>query len=314
MCLSEKGRKMNNLELIRLLANEIKDIEIQVGFKLFLDHKKQNNRIDTYNYYKKHIKVLLVFFSNEKISFFQNITNFHIGQLKDYLKNKDVKNVTINKFLQVLKCTINFLVDNDLITKPNLKIDKLKESKPELNIIDMNTAIKIIKYIFNEELKIQFRVAILLILTTGIRRTELIHIKTVNIHIEDSKIYLDRTKTGNSRYIYLVNEIKPLIQELLNERKDSTYLFLDKDGNQASQYMVDRYFRKLKKDLDIKNLSPHMLRHFYATILINNNTDINTVRLLMGHETISMTLRYIDTLNEKLKQANQENNPINILK
>ena len=305
---------MNNLELIRLLANEIKDIEIQVGFKLFLDHKKQNNRIDTYNYYKKHIKVLLVFFSNEKISFFQNITNFHIGQLKDYLKNKDVKNVTINKFLQVLKCTINFLVDNDLITKPNLKIDKLKESKPELNIIDMNTAIKIIKYIFNEELKIQFRVAILLILTTGIRRTELIHIKTVNIHIEDSKIYLDRTKTGNSRYIYLVNEIKPLIQELLNERKDSTYLFLDKDGNQASQYMVDRYFRKLKKDLDIKNLSPHMLRHFYATILINNNTDINTVRLLMGHETISMTLRYIDTLNEKLKQANQENNPINILK
>lgn len=314
MCLSEKGRKMNNLELIRLLANEIKDIEIQVGFKLFLDHKKQNNRIDTYNYYKKHIKVLLVFFSNEKISFFQNITNFHIGQLKDYLKNKGVKNVTINKFLQVLKCTINFLVDNDLITKPNLKIDKLKESKPELNIIDMDTAIKIIKYIFNEELKIQFRVAILLIITTGIRRTELIHIKTVNIHMEDSKIYLDRTKTGNSRYIYLVNEIKPLIQELLNERKDSTYLFLDKDGNQASQYMVDRYFRKLKKDLDIKNLSPHMLRHFYATILINNNTDINTVRLLMGHETISMTLRYIDTLNEKLKQANQENNPINILK
>lgn len=314
MCLSEKGRKMNNLELIRLLANEIKDIEIQLGFKLFLDHKKQNNRIDTYNYYKKHIKVLLVFFSNEKISFFQNITNFHIGQLKDYLKNKGVKNVTINKFLQVLKCTINFLVDNDLITKPNLKIDKLKESKPELNIIDMDTAIKIIKYIFNEELKIQFRVAILLIITTGIRRTELIHIKTVNIHMEDSKIYLDRTKTGNSRYIYLVNEIKPLIQELLNERKDSTYLFLDKDGNQASQYMVDRYFRKLKKDLDIKNLSPHMLRHFYATILINNNTDINTVRLLMGHETISMTLRYIDTLNEKLKQANQENNPINILK
>lgn len=314
MCLSEKGRKMNNLELIRLLANEIKDIEIQVGFKLFLDHKKQNNRIDTYNYYKKHIKVLLVFFSNEKISFFQNITNFHIGQLKDYLKNKDVKNVTINKFLQVLKCTINFLVDNDLITKPNLKIDKLKESKPELNIIDMNTAIKIIKYIFNKELKIQFRVAILLILTTGIRRTELIHIKTANIHIEDSKIYLDRTKTGNNRYIYLVNEIKPLIQELLNERKDSTYLFLDKDGNQASQYMVDRYFRKLKKDLDIKNLSPHMLRHFYATILINNNTDINTVRLLMGHETISMTLRYIDTVNEKLKEANQENNPINILK
>lgn len=314
MCLSEKGRKMNNLELIRLLANEIKDIEIQVGFKLFLDHKKQNNRIDTYNYYKKHIKVLLVFFSNEKVSFFQNITNFHIGQLKDYLKNKGVKNVTINKFLQVLKCTINFLVDNDLITKPNLKIDKLKESKPELNIIDIDTAIKIIKYIFNKELKIQFRVAILLILTTGIRRTELIHIKTANIHIEDSKIYLDRTKTGNNRYIYLVNEIKPLIQELLNERKDSTYLFLDKDGNQASQYMVDRYFRKLKKDLDIKNLSPHMLRHFYATILINNNTDINTVRLLMGHETISMTLRYIDTVNEKLKEANQENNPINILK
>ena len=66
------------------------------------------------------------------------------------------------------------------------------------------------------------------------------------------------------------------------------------------------FLAHIKKDLELKTLSPHKLRHTHATMLITNGADMNSIRLLLGHSTLNMTQRYIQMTNNKLKNINNK--------
>lgn len=297
-------------KLLKLLLEDTKDLEIETGFKIWLKFVMINKRLGTVDYYQKILKRLYLDLKSFKVITFQAITNDTIFQLTSLYKERKLSNNTINKFLTAINTVVNFLVDNDFITRPNFKIKKLKEEIPQIEIIDSRDLDTLIDYL-NQSNNIQLKLVFYLLLTTGVRRTELANIEIKNIDLKNNAIFLSHTKNGIPRDIFLIDEIKDLVIANMHKYENQTFLFTRTNSNEKiSTSTIDYYFKKIKKDLNIKVLSPHKLRHTYATYLVRNGADLNSVRLLLGHTTLSMTQKYLDFQNSLLKKVNKTFNPL----
>ena len=284
------------------------------GFNIWLTFTQAQLSQDTYKYYLKHFKCLKDFFQNNNIEYFDQITTYTFDAIIVFLKNKGLSNTTINKHITTLKICINFLNERKLTNVYVPKKIKLPETQPKIEIIEMEVLKEILIYLDQNKNK-NMKLCFLLMLTTGIRRTELTKIKVNNIDLKNGQIYLEDTKNHKPRMIYIItDEIKDLITELENQIPNQKFLFYSsKTNGYVTPNTVSSYFAKIKKDLELKTLSPHKLRHTYATMLINNGADMNSVRLLLGHSTLNMTQRYIQMTNNKLKNINNKFNPLNDL-
>ena len=284
------------------------------GFNIWLTFTQAQLSQDTYKYYLKHFKCLKDFFQNNNIEYFDQITTYTFDAIIVFLKNKGLSNTTINKHITTLKICINFLNERKLTNVYVPKKIKLPETQPKIEIIETEDLKEILIYLDQNKNK-NMKLCFLLMLTTGIRRTELTKIKVNNIDLKNGQIYLEDTKNHKPRMIYIItDEIKDLITELENQIPNQKFLFYSsKTNGYVTPNTVSSYFTKIKKDLELKTLSPHKLRHTYATMLINNGADMNSVRLLLGHSTLYMTQRYIQMTNNKLKNINNEFNPLNDL-
>lgn len=307
--------KIDSIELIKFLTKETKDIELEPGFNMWLNHVKINRRPATYQFYKCKVSRLLTYFNERNIYSFQKLDSVVMANYIVYCKNRGLKNTTINKTVIMIKSTINYLVNLDIITPINLKTEKLKEETPNIETISPENLKLIIEYLEAKGDPSMY-CAFMLMLTTGVRRTELINIQVKNIDLKSDQIYLERTKNGHPRYIYILDDkIKSLIVETMTQYPNQDYLFYSRlENKRATTSTIDNYFHKIKRDLGISTLSPHKLRHTYATMLIEQGADYNSVRLLLGHETWDMTKRYIQVKNSKLHAINNSFNPMNCIK
>ena len=150
-----------------------------------------------------------------------------------------------------------------------------------------------------------------LLLQTGVRRTELCTIRTSDVDLVNNRIYLEHTKTNAPRYIFFDDVLKSKIRILLNPK--STYLFTSKGNRFLSPSTLDSIFERMKKRLNIKMLSPHLLRHTFATYILKNGGNLEEVRLLLGHASYQMTQRYLHLLQDELKVTSLKYNPMSSL-
>ena len=176
-----------------------------------------------------------------------------------------------------------------------------------LPTINKNDIIKILNYFKNCFRDKKNILAFMLILTTGIRTNELVNIKNKNIDLKNKIIKLDFTKSGKERYIYIVDELIELVQLVKNNNE---FLFNDYENNQMTCNSLRCFFKHLKQNLNIEVLSPHKLRHFYATQLYKNSLDIYLTSQLLGHSDIKMTQIYLDIDNKDNQIKNQKYNPL----
>lgn len=303
---------INTDTLIQFLLQQQKvekSIELNTAYKIFMDHLSINNRQGTIEAYQCCLKPVYNFFNKNNI--------FRTNQITDEVINKFildrkpfVKNVTINKEIIGLKAMLNLLIKLKYIDGINFSFTKLKEEKPTIPQINKEDLNKIIEYLNQSKVSTKYKLIFFLILTTGIRTNELVNIKNKNIDLNNMTILLDFTKTGHSRYIY----INPTIENLIkNQISQKTYLFNDEDGNQLSANAVRMFFKHLRYDLDIEVLSPHKLRHYYATNLYNKSLDIHLVSKLLGHTNIKTTEIYLDVNDKNNQIKNDYYNPVNDL-
>ena len=301
-------------ELIKFLTQKTKDIQLQNGFNLWLKNVKVSKRNGTFDFYKYLLARLLKQLNLFNVNSFHQITSEIILNLINFYQQQGLSNNTIKKYLTGLKTVVNYLVECDFISSPNFILPHIKETKPQIEIIEEYDIQKILEYLNNSNDN-QMKLAFMLFLTTGIRRTELINITIKSIDLKNNVIHLPHTKNGYPRDIFIIDETKQLIIDNMSKFKDQEFLFTKSNENkQATTSLIDFYFYKIKRDLDIKILSPHKLRHTYATHLILNGADLNTVRLLLGHTSFEMTQRYIDFKSKHLEQINRKCNPIKKLK
>ena len=232
--------------------------------------------------------------------------------------NGKISNRSINRKVSSLKSFYKFLIKTDTIKSSPLKAHSpLKQSKKiqvpfsqeEINsLLDGD-------FFTNDYKGVLQKSIIAFFYFTGVRRIELITIKELDISLESSTIKV-MGKRSKERIIPILPKLKKLLKSYREVKSKfignstSKYLFISKNGKQLSEKFVYRtvneYFKlvspKIKK-------APHVLRHSFATHLINEGADINSVKELLGHSSLSATQVYSHTSMERIKEVFKNSHP-----
>ena len=232
--------------------------------------------------------------------------------------NSNISNRSINRKVSSLKSFYKFLIKTDTIKSSPLKAHSpLKQSKKiqvpfsqeEINsLLDSD--------FFTDDYKGVLQKSIIAFFYfTGVRRIELINIKESDISLESSTIKV-MGKRSKERIIPILPKLKKSLENYREIKSKFTgntspkYLFISKNCKQLSEKFVYRtvneYFKlvspKIKK-------APHVLRHSFATHLINEGADINSVKELLGHSSLSATQVYSHTSMERIKEVFKNSHP-----
>ncbi len=250
-----------------------------------------------------------------------NIDQANYNQIRTwivFLINAGLSNTSVNRKMASLKAFYKFLLKTkQLETSPLLKHKALKVQKilqipfSEKEVVNVLNAM-------NNTLGfegIRNKLIIDLFYTTGIRRAELIGLKTINLDLAGSTIKV-LGKRNKERILPVLPIIKEQIFLYLEERErllnvvDYDYLFLTKKGlklNESFVYrLINSYFSTVSEKV---KKSPHILRHTFATHLLNNGADLNSVKELLGHSSLASTQIYTHNSLSELKSVHKQAHP-----
>ena len=234
------------------------------------------------------------------------------------LVNKNLSNRSIYRKVSSLKSFYKFLVKTDTIgSSPLLAHSPLKQSKKiqvpfskeEINsLLDSDS--------FKDDYRgVLQKTIITFFYFTGVRRIELINIKESDINMDSSTIRI-MGKRSKERIIPMLPKLKKSILDYLHLRsqefnkKTLEYLFVSRTGSQLSEKYVYRTVNEYFKLVSPKvKKAPHVLRHSFATHLINEGADINSVKELLGHSSLSATQVYSHTSMERIKEVFKNSHP-----
>ena len=153
-----------------------------------------------------------------------------------------------------------------------------------------------------------------LLYSTGIRVSELVNIKLSDIDFSNNRIFI-LGKGNKERYVLYGKICRDLLKEYLEKsrsklNKSSEYLLLNKFGNKITDRAIRMIIDDIVKKSCLKlNISPHTLRHTFATHLLNQGCDLMTVQKLLGHESIKATQIYTHVTTDRLKNVYQNSFP-----
>lgn len=245
---------------------------------------------------------------------FTNILNIDMNIANNYMKylyDRKITKSSISRKLSSIRGLYNYLVREDIIKENHF--NKIQNPKRELYLP---------KFLKDEELDKIFSVCnsnnpteerdtliIELLYATGVRVSELVNIKIKDINRKEKLIKV-LGKGNKERMVIYNNHTKKALDTYLKDgynyfnKKSSEYLILNKNGNKLSERYIREIINKKvsQASLDIK-ISPHTLRHTFATDILENGADLMTVKELLGHESLNTTSIYTHITNEQIKKT-----------
>ena len=253
----------------------------------------------------------------------KDLLEINYSQIRSWivsLSDSGISNSSINRKIASLKAFYKFLLKTKQIDKSPLLKHKALKAPKKLQIPfsekELDLILNQIKYPDGFE-GLRDKLIIDLFYTTGIRRTELIHLKLQNVDISNTTIKV-LGKRNKERIIpilpIIVNEINIYLKERaqLDLINDKEYFFLLSKGvklNDSFVYrLINNYFSNVSEKV---KKSPHILRHTFATHLLNNGADINSVKELLGHSSLASTQVYTHSSLAELKKVYNVAHPRN---
>jgi integrase/recombinase XerC len=236
------------------------------------------------------------------------------------LVDAKVSNVSVNRKMASLKAYYKFLLKTKQIeASPLLKHKALKTPK-KIQIPFSEKEVDAVLLFMQNPVgfeAVRDKLIVDLLYTTGMRRTELIHLKLANVNFGASTIKV-LGKRNKERIIPILPVINCQFESYRKERNgleniiDDEYFFLSKKGvkiNESFVYrLINSYFSSVSEKV---KKSPHILRHTFATHLLNNGADLNSVKELLGHSSLASTQVYTHNSLTELKKVYKQAHPRN---
>lgn len=251
----------------------------------------------------------------------ENILEVNYSQIRSWivsLVDAELSNTSVNRKIASLKSFYKFLLKTKQIElNPLLKHKALKTPKKiqiPFSEKELDQVLHHIQYPDGFE-GVRDKLIIDLFYTTGIRRTELIHLKTANINISSNTMKV-LGKRNKERILPILPIISQQIKEYISERTgiekvaEVDYFFLTNKGDKLNDSFVYRLINNYFSNVSEKvKKSPHILRHTFATHLLNNGADINSVKELLGHSSLASTQVYTHSSLSELKKVYSHAHP-----
>ncbi len=253
----------------------------------------------------------------------EDVKTVNYAQIRSWivvLVESGITNRSINRKISSLNTYFKFLVKIEVIHHNPLSKHKALKTSKKVQVPFSETEIANVLDVLNFDNSfegVRDRFIIELFYSTGIRRIELVNLKLKDVDTSNNTIKV-LGKRDKERMIPLLYSVKKTLQEYLDKRHDledkkqDGYLFLTKKGTKVYETLVYRvinhYFSqastKLKK-------SPHILRHSFATHLLNEGADLNAVKELLGHTSLAATQVYTHNSIAELKKVHLKSHPRN---
>lgn len=276
----------------------------------------------------KYVEDYLLFLKTEK-KLGDNTINSYMLDLEDFFKTfngsiesctkKDILTYissinglevsTINRHISSLKSFFNYLVDESIIkVSPMEEVSSLKKAKKLPKYLSISEVNKLLNIPLNSEFDYRNKAMLELMYATGLRVSELVSIEYSNIDFENSIIRING-KGKKERIIPLGEVASYYLKVYLSDYrskllKRNTYnqVFLNNHGKPITRQGFNYILENIRELTGItKEITPHVLRHSFATHLLEGGADIRSIQEMLGHENISTTNIYTEVVNDVLR-------------
>jgi len=277
--------------------------EYQEYLKMLSMDKSQK----TINSYTYSIEMFLEYFKIKNVVDIDNMSTNKCREYQSYLLERGLNKSSINTYFRPVNAFMSFLIDNEYIKKSPLKIKSLKPSQKLPNFLS-DDEIEKMRFACKRE---SDRLIFVLMLSTGLRRNELVTLKLSDLngcHI------IIRGKGDKERSIILQPQVLELLVKYIEERKTKwgiekyQEMFLSQLGKpftgEAIRYKIQSIGRKAGiSEERLQKITPHVLRHTFATNLACSGADIRSVQGALGHQNLKTTEIYAHLKSSALDQA-----------
>ena len=277
---------------------------------LLIEKKYSSNTIESY---KRDLTKFFTFLNKDNL----DIAKDDIHRYLKYLSEEHMNEKSISRNISCLKSFYKFLlIEKEIKENPmdEIEIPKLRKSLPKsLTEEEINLLLEIPLV---DDFSYRNKAMLELLYATGMRVSELINLTLLDIDL-DSAIVRTIGKGSKERIIpigdYALHYVKKYIYDCRNnmlKKEINNYLFLNNNGKKMTRQGFFKILKKRQQEVGIKKeLSPHTLRHSFATHLLNHGADLRSIQELLGHSDIGTTQIYTYVSNEHLKENYKEFHP-----
>lgn len=274
----------------------------------YLEYLKYEKRLsdNTYNAYKSDLYNFYKFVNTD-------LKQIKKEDIQNFLYSINLSSHTKSHYLTVIKSFYDFLISETIISNnPSLSIKSPKLEKKIPNFLSIEEIDNLLDIPLKNPLDYRNKAMLEVLYASGLRISELINLTINNIDYEEEIIRI--YGKGKKERIVPINNIalkylKIWIEEkryLILKNKTSDYIFLNTFGNKMTRQGFFKILKKRKEEIGLnKDLSPHTLRHSFATHLLNNGADIRVIQELLGHENLVTTEIYAHLQNKKITEEYQ---------
>ena len=268
-------------------------------FYLFLKGKRYSqSTIQTYTFFiadfiNFHTKIPLKELSNRAVELF----------IETVFMERNYSVSSQRQFISALKI---FTVFYPLTKIHNVSLERPKKSRILPSVLSQEEVLRIIQYTQN----IKHRAILTLLYSCGLRIGELINLKLIDFHIDRKQLIVKKGKGRKDRYVSLADSFLPLLSNYYYSYKPTIYFVEGQNGGKYSAESIRSFLRKSCKKAGIrKPVTPHTLRHSYATHLLENGVDLRYIQTLLGHSKPETTMIYTHVQRKDLMEIQ---NPLDV--
>jgi integrase/recombinase XerD len=272
--------------------------------------------------YRRDLKSLCSFLTLNKLALI-SATTLDIRDYVSSLSKRSFDTKTISRHLSSIRQFYSFLCEEDIINlNPALSIDMPKTGKSLPVVFTENDLSKLLEQSYQDTSNIGLRNSAILELlyASGMRVSELVQLKHSNLQVVNGSIkefILIKGKGGKERLVAINKRAAEALQAYISAtstNKHTTWLFACKESKAGhiTRQHVGRMLKQMacNAGINFAKISPHKLRHSFATHLLNRGADLRVIQELLGHKSISTTQVYTHVANEKLKEVVQTFHPL----